>query len=268
MSHPRTYPGSRAGAPSGLTILELMIVIAIIGLGLVVMRSGIRSLTNANLVEDATELEAFIRRASQLAIESGEQHRVVMDMDTGNYLLEVCQGQATLARNAELRADQEKVKQAVDRGQERLRDLPADALAVGDPDAATKRAVAIAGHHINDRTCEPVTQGKSGISKRHANDERQEWMRQLAAGAGVKFNEIWVQHRDDSTKKGQVAVHFFPNGSAEKAVIELSDGDAAQTIVVHALTGRVQRRAGKLDSVDEHMLRNALGDREKERETK
>lgn len=263
MPRPRTYPG----APSGLTILELMIVIAIIGLGLVVMRSGLRSLTNANLVEDATELEAFVKRASQLAIERGEQHRVVLDMDTGNYLIEVCQGEATLARNAELRADQEKVKQAVDRGKDRLRDLPEDALAVGDPDAATKRAVAIAGHHVNDRTCEPVTGGTSGISKKHSKDERPEWMRQLAAGAGVKFTEVWVQHRDDSTKKGQVAVHFFPNGSAEKAVIELSDGEATQTILVHALTGRVQRRAGKLDNVDDHMLRNALGDREKERES-
>ena len=263
----------RRSHSSGLTILELMIVIAIIGLGLVVMRSGFRNLTNADLGEDATELASFMRRASQLSVERAEQHRVLFDLDKGIYTVEVCRGQTSVQRNGEIRANEDKVKQALERGQEKLRDLPQDALAVGDPDEATKRALAIAGHHVNDRECAPVTIGTSGFAKNNKrkkekseDEEPNEWIRKLDADAGVKFKEIWVQHMDASVTKGQVAIYFFPNGSSEKAVIEVSDGESTRTVLVHSLTGRIQEKTGKLEDVDDHMLRNARGEREKARE--
>jgi prepilin-type N-terminal cleavage/methylation domain-containing protein len=255
--------------PHGLTILELMIVIAIVGLTMFVMSSAVRKFTKANLAEDAREVSGYLRRASQLAIENGEQHRVVFDLDTGNYLVEVCQGQATLSRNEELRKDEEKQKRELERGQEKLKDLPADTLAVGDPDEAVKRAAAISGHHIADRECSPVTKGSSGrkaITKEDLARQKNEWLRQLRADQQIKFKEIWVQHKDESTTKGQVAIYFFPNGSSEKAVIELTDGDATKTVMVHGLTGRIQQVSGELDDVDTHMLRNALGERDKQRE--
>ena len=49
--------------------------------------------------------------------------------------------------------------------------------------------------------------------------------RQLRVNKGIKFKEVWVQHRDDSVTKGQVAIYFFPLGWSEKAVIELTDGE-------------------------------------------
>jgi general secretion pathway protein H len=256
----------RRNHSEGFTILELMIVIAILGLAMVALRSGFRSVTNADLSEDATELAGFMRRASQLSVERGEQHRMLFDLDKGIYTVEVCQGLSTLNRNAELKPDESKVADAKEKGKDKLRDMPEDALAVGDPDEATKRALAIAGHHIADRTCSVVTSGQSGLSRKNANDEREQWIRKVDADAGVKFKEIWVQHMDSSVTKGQVAVYFFPNGSSEKAVIELGDSNATRTILVHALTGRIQEKTGKLDDIDDHMMRNALGDRDKARE--
>jgi general secretion pathway protein H len=250
-----------------LTILEMMVVIAIIGVGFIAMRSGFRAITKADLAEDATELETYLRRASSLAIENGEQHRVVFDFETGAYLVEKCEGAAALSRNEQLRNDDEKVKQAVEKGNEKLKDLPTDALAVGDPDEAIRRATAIAGHHIADRTCSPVTSGVSGqIQTKREKPEDSDWFRHLSVKRGIKFKEIWVQHKDDSTKSGQVAVYFFPNGSSEKAVIEVTDGDAIHTLMIHGLTGRVQHKSSKLEDIDDHMLRNAMGDRNKSRE--
>lgn len=252
---------------TGFTILELMVVIAILGVTVYALRSGYRSLTQASLGEASTELTSFLRRVGVLAVETGEQHRVVFDLETGKYVAEVCHGQATLARDAKLRPDAEEVEEAAARGKQRLQDLPSDALAVGDPDEATRRALAIAGHHVADRTCTPVGETyDSGLSRKAHNDERKHWERQL--GEDLKLKEIWVQHRDDSTTKGQIAVYFFPNGSAEKAVIELADGDSVQSILVHALTGRIQHVSHELEDIDEHMLRNALGDREREREVR
>lgn len=258
-----------------MTLLELMVVIAIIGVALFAMRSSIRVLTNFGLSQDSDELAAMLRRAGQLAVERGEQHRVVFDVEKGVYRIDVCQGAAALARNEQIDADRDKVEKAVERGQDRLRDLPQDALAGGgDPEDAMVRAKALSGHHIGDRTCVPAQGGVSGVAhdanKRYVQigDDNADWIRNLNFSSGVKFEEIWVQHKDGSTKgKGEVAVYFFPNGSAEKAVILLTDGDDHyRTILVNGLTGRIEQRSKKLDDVDEHMLRNVIGDKDKARE--
>ncbi|MDQ3364250.1 MAG: type II secretion system GspH family protein [Myxococcota bacterium] len=243
-----------------MTVLEVMIVLAVVGGMAFIVRSGFRLITKADLVDNANELSAVMRRASQLAIEHGELHRVVIDLDKQLYVVEVCQGQTAIVRNEALRNDDDETKRALERGKQRLSELPADALAVGDPDEAVRRATAIAGHHVADRTCIPATEGLTGDSTGKG------WARALYAQKGIKFKEVWVQHRDDSVTKGQVAVYFFPVGSSEKAVIELTDGSETFSVLVHGLTGRVELKDGPLDNIDDHMLRNALGDKDADRE--
>ena len=245
-----------------MTVLEIMIVIAIIGGMAFIVRSGFRLITKADLVENSNELSAIMRRTSQLAVEHGELHRVVIDLDGHYYAVEVCQGQTAIVRNEALRANEEDVKRAKEKGQQRLNELPPDALAAGDPDEAVKRATAVAGHHIADRQCAPATEGLTGDTTGKG------WQRKLKSEKGIKFKEVWVQHRDDSATKGQVAVYFFPVGSAEKAIVELTDGSEVFTVLVHGLTGRVELKDGALRDHDDHMLRNAMGEKDADREEK
>src|SRR5690349_10065955 len=107
-------------AHSGMTVLELMIVLAIIGGAAFLMRTGFRAFTKADLVEDSTELAAVLRRANQLAIEHGQLHRVLLDLDKGGYAVEVCEGQTTIQRNELVRPDEEEKKRALAKGQEKL----------------------------------------------------------------------------------------------------------------------------------------------------
>jgi len=244
----------------GMTVLELMIVIAIIGAAAVLMRAGFRALTKADLVEDATEFATLLKRTNQLAVENGEMHRLVLDLDKQIYGVEVCQGQTALVRNEALRNDDEKTKQAIERGKQRLSQLPTDALAAGDPDEATRRATALSGHHIADRTCIPVQEGVSG------DVHGKEFIRALRASKGVKFKEAWVQHQEEGQTKGQVAFYFFPTGAAEKSIVEITDGESVMTILVYGITGRVQLRDGALADPDEHMLKNVMGNKDAARE--
>lgn len=261
MTHPR-----RPGA--GLTVLELMIVIAVIGAGAYLLRAGLRAVTKADLVEDATEFAAILKRTSQLAIELGELHRVVIDLDARDpnadkridYVVERCEGSAAIARNEQLRPDEEGVKRAVDRGSQKLTQLPPDALAVGDPDEAMKRTLAIAGHHVADRRCSPAVDGFTGDATGKT------WGRALRVNRGIRFKQVWVQHRDDRVTKDQVAIYFFPTGAATKSVIEMTDGDETYTVLVHGLTGRIELRDGALRDPEDHMLRNVMGDKDAKRE--
>ena len=136
-----------------MTVLELMIVLAIIGGAMMLVRSGFRLITRADLVESSTELQSVFRRASTLAIEHGEMHRVLIDLDKGIYSVEVCQGAIAIQRNELVRPDEEAKKRALDKGKNAFANMPQDALQVGDPEEAAKRATAVAGHHVADRTC-------------------------------------------------------------------------------------------------------------------
>ena len=254
----RTQRGQRG--QRGMTLIEIMVTLAIIGGLLFVARSGFRLVTKADLVEDSNELTAVLRRASELAVEHGDLHRVVLDLDNQGYVVEVCQGAIAVARNELVRADDEETKRALERGRQRLTGVPSDATATGDPEEATHRAAAIAGHHVADRMCRPADDSITG----DANGKG--WVRGLRKAKGIKFKEIWVQHRDDSATKGQVAIYFFPLGSSEKSVIELTDGSETFTVLVYGLTGRVELHDGTLSDVDDHMLRNVMGNKDVKRE--
>lgn len=259
----------RAHTSSGMTVLELMVVLAILGGGVVLVRSGFRMLTKADLVESSTELAAMMKRTSQLAIEKGDMHRVLFDLDKHIYVIEVCQGARTILRNEQVRTDEEEAQRALEKGNERMRGIPMDAIAA-DAEEATRHAMAIAGHHIADRMCVPVgereSSGMVGLLGAKNTQTKQEWVRALRVEKGIKFKEIWVQHKDDSVTKGQVAIYFFPTGSSEKAVVEVTDDSETFTVLVHGLTGRVQLKDGTLRDVDDHMLRNVLGDKSRERD--
>jgi type II secretory pathway pseudopilin PulG len=243
-----------------MTVLEIMIVLAIIGGLFYVVRSGFRVVTKADLVEDANELTAVMRRASQLAVEHGELHRVVLDFETEAYVVERCEGLTAVARNEQLNGNDDDTKRAIERGKQRLANLPSDALASGDPEEATKRSLALAGHHVADRTCKPATDSMTGEASGKG------WARKLRKDKGIKLKQIWVQHRDDGVTKGQVAIYFFPVGSSEKSVIELTDGSEVFSVLVYGLTGRVELRDGELRDINDHMLKNAMGDKDAKRE--
>jgi type II secretory pathway pseudopilin PulG len=260
MTRPAAAAARTGHPPSGMTVLEIMIVLAIIGGLFFVARTGFRVITKADLVEDASELTAVLRRAGQLAIEHGELHRVTLDLESQAYVVEVCQGAVAVARNELLKTNDEETKRALERARARLNGLPPDALATGDSEEAARRAAALAGHHVADRTCRPADNTVTG----DANGKG--WSRKLRKAKGVKFKEIWVAHRDESVTKGQVAIYFFPTGGSEKSVLELTDGSEVFSVLIYGLTGRVELHDGALRDVNEHMLKNVMGDKDAKRE--
>ncbi len=239
-----------------MTLLEVMIVIAIIGFGALLVHRGFRAITRADLVENSTELAQIMKRTSALAIEKGEMHRVLMDLDKQVYVVESCLGSTSIMRNEAVRTDPEALKKAMERGQQKLRDLPTDAFAAGDPEEAARRATAISGSHIADRECSPVKDGISG------DVTGKGFLRTLSTAKGVKFKRVFVQHMEHAVDKGQVAIYFFPQGQAEKADIEVTDGDEVFSVLVYGLTGRVQLSDGALRDPDDHMLKNVMGDKD------
>jgi general secretion pathway protein H len=243
-----------------MTVLELMIVLAIIAGLFMLVRTGFRIVTKADLVEDATDMTAILRRTSQLAVENAKVHRVVFNLDTEAYQVEACEGLPTIQRNEQLNVKQQDVKDALERGKQRLQSLSAEAISGGDENDATKRAAALAGKHIADHLCQQAADSLTGDASGRG------WLRKLKKDKGVKIKDIYLQHYDDPMTKGQVALYFWPTGRSEKAVIELTDGSEVFSIVVSELTGKIELHDGPLKDVSAHMLKNIMGNKDFKRE--
>ncbi len=248
-----------------MTVLEIMVVLAVIAGAFFIVRSAFRQVSKADLVDDSIELTAIVRRASQLAVEHGELHRVLLDLDTGTYVVEQCEGATAIQRN-ELIGNKDKDAEAKDklaRGKQRLDTLSTQGLGGGDssdPLESVHRAAALAGHHVADRLCKPATDTVTGDAGGKG------WQRKLKKDKGIKLKQVFVAHLDEPATKGQVAIYFFPAGSSEKSVIELTDGSEVFSVLVYGLTGRVELHDGALKDVNDHMLKNVMGDKDAKRE--
>jgi len=259
-----------------MTVLELLVVLAIIVVLIYSLGIGLRKVTEGDLVDDTLEVASVLRRTSQLAVETAQLHRVVFDFEKGTYDIEVCQGSGTLVRGADgdRVADPRKVQDQLEAARQRLATAGATTGTTGgtgggataqpaNADDAARTAAAIAGQHVLDRVCGPAIEDIAPDKRNR--QERELHFRSLNKDVGVKWHEIWVQHIDDSVTAGTAMLYFFPDGSAEKAIIELARGDEIFTVLVYGLTSRVEVLDGKFEKPDDHMMRDAKGDKEAER---
>lgn len=240
-----------------MTVLEVVVVLAIV-VGLAALTTGaVRAVRRSTLVDSANELAALMRRASQLAGETGKLHRLVLDLDGQSFRVEACEGgPAALSKAPEPKAvDAEARKAAVEEARRRLASLPQGAIPASASDSAEASddvALALANQLGARRTCQLADSYAGALDGRPL-------MGQLAGDRGVKLQKVWVQHLEDPVQAGLVAVHFFPLGSAEKAVVELADEDGPYQLLVHGLTGRIELRSDVLRDPEAFFLRDATG---------
>src|SRR5262249_34277604 len=140
------------------TVLELIIVVAIIGFGAVLGTSGFRLLTHAALGDDTNDLAAVLRRTNVLAVEGGVQVRLVLDFDKEAYWVEACVGDPGLRRvKQEEKVDVAAQQKALEQAKQRLASLPPGGVPMGGGgEDATRMLTAIAGSQVGGRVCRPV----------------------------------------------------------------------------------------------------------------
>ncbi len=260
----------RRGHQHGVTVLEIMIVVAIIGMMAWLAWGAVRVLTGAALDEDSADLALVMRRAQLLAVEAGIPTRVVIDFDSHAYWVETCAGDPSLVRvKEEEKSDDKASEEALEDARQKLSGMGAQQIQGQTPEDEARMALALVGKKVGGRVCGPLGSGPGAedIGQVITGDAKgRDLRRSLRQSSGVKFREVWVQHLEQSVSTGQVSITFFPLGFAEKAIIEVGNDDEQNTVVVHGLTGRVELRGGTLDNPDDHMLRNAAGERDQERE--
>ena len=234
-------------AAGGFTVLELLIVLAIVAGVFAGTIFGIRQVRKSDLRHDTSHVSVALRIAYNTATQTGKHHRVVFDLDEQTFQVEACEGEIKLRRERREELGLEEDAPIVPR------DDVLSELQQVDPHQAMEKAQARAGARIGAAECKPVARPDGRPSKRGR-------VRSIQRGKDIRIDRIHVQHLEEPAEDGMVTVNFFPLGYAEKAAVVLRDDDDGQfTVLVHA-SGRIEYREGDWREADSHLMRNALGD--------
>ncbi len=231
----------------GMTLIEIMISVAIIGIMVGGAIFGFRSLVKSELRGTAGRLAAAIRYSYDRAITTGAYYRLHIDLDQQTYKLERSETRVYLksekeksgrngrgldqdeeAKQAEL---DEKAKYGTQTG------LPPELL----PPPSPKRPKF---EEFKDATLPQVKLGK------------------------IKVLDIYTPRQSEPYVSGQAYLHFFPDGHTERAVIHLGadKGDDDQySLIVHALTGRVEVKPERVTPPSDFDVVDEAGNKKVER---
>lgn len=235
-----------------------MLVLVLIAGAFVIIAGGMRRLNKTDLRDETVRMAAMLRSAFNMAAFSGVHHRVVFDLENQTFRIEACPGDQKLYRTEEEQVpDAERIKALMDKLQERrdpTSDQVTEIIGAESPEQATEAAAALENVHIGLARCEvPKTPNNHADGRGNIRKIRND---------GVKIKAVHVSHLEDPVTDGVVSINFFPLGTAEKAVIVMADDhDNEMVLLVHRLTGVVEWKRGDFDP-DDHMERNALGDKE------
>ncbi len=216
-------------AHMGMTLIEIMIALAIVGLLLGGAIMGFRSVVKSELRGTAGRLAAAIRYSYDRAITTGAYYRLHFDLDEHTYKLERSDTRVLLGREKEhagrdgkgLDQDKEAAQREAEEKQRygTTQGLPPELLPPPSPRRPKFES-------FKDTTLPEVKMKR------------------------VHVLSLFTPRQSEPYTGGHAYLHFFPDGHTERAVIHLGTDPADSdqySLIVHALTGRVEIKAERID---------------------
>jgi general secretion pathway protein H len=225
---------------AGFTLLEMMIVLALVALltGSVVI--GFRAFTKSELRGSSAKLAGAIRYLFDRASATGKMHRLVLDFDEGKYWAEASDDRFFAPRERETDESREKEVEA----EAEL----AKARAEGRVD---ENGEVTSGDEIDPSRYQP-TEWKPKKARFEKFAEKS--LKTVELKGGIKLAGLFTARYARPISTGKGYLYFFPLGQTEPAVVHISDeeGQTFYSLLVHPLNGRVQITAGYVEPrVDE-----------------
>lgn len=210
MSRSRLHRSTR-----GLTLLEVLVVMAILLLVVGVGVTGVTRMKSVRLRSETNRLAAAIRHCYNRASAHGLYLRMEIDLDSESYSVKASDRPIFLARAKRQHGDD-----GVD-----PEDLDTDDRDIDSDEEALTKARARRAKYTEDGVISKIT-----------------------FKGGVGIDGVYTSGQDDVFESGTAYIHFFPQGFVEPALIYTTDGeDLFYTLEISPLTGKVNRQPGKID---------------------
>lgn len=201
---PGRLASKRQNNASGLTLIELMVAMAIVGLIFAVAAVGLRSAFNVNLKKTASSLASTLRYLSNKAVTEHQYLRMVYDLDEQSYHVEASENPFVVSSEPE---EEEK--------------KPAEEETPEDSEEAEEEA---------DESKPVFTQLESRLLK------------PKKLPSDVFFKDVTVSYILGKREQGQVFTYFFPDGFATPTLINLRNEEDVDyfSVELFPLSGRVK----------------------------
>ena len=211
-----------------MTLIEVIVVIIIIALGASGLSLSLGALARTTLKSAAGKLAAAARFSYNRALVNGTTVRIAFELGGNTFSVEEAHGKVVLARTDDKRDD--------------LATQEATEAAGGsvDPWAAAQARLADAlKPSLGASPFAPISGAGGAASSRYSN---------VGLGRRIQIVRLIVAHEPAPREQGHGAIHFFPGGTTEHAVLQLSDGgDDVFWLEIHPLTGRATVHAGAFE---------------------
>jgi hypothetical protein len=239
-----------------MTLIEILIVIALIGVIFWAFGPGLNSITKFDLRSDATRVAAAMRTAADRAAASATFHRVVIDLDEDTFVVEECKGSVKMVRSVDEARAQEQAgllaqAEAMARLQAEKVKEEASGEGLASNDSGMIGEATEAGQQLKKLQDMASTDsvGASAAAMQCSRAKRTgDRNASLSKKKKISFKQVWVSHLEKPVTEGQVTINFLPTGRGERAIVIIEDGNgSALSLELHGLTGRVEIHEGELD---------------------
>lgn len=208
----------------GFTLLEVLIVLAIVAMVTILSATGLRSFARTDLRNSASRMAGSIRYLFDRASTTGKVHRLVIDFEDGKYWAEVSDDSFVFAGGKETEESRQREARKIEKEEEARR-------------LAEEREAAYGSSAIPSKYLP-----KPFIPKRAKfGGFRDLAVKAVTLKSDVLIDDIYTPRLDQPISTGRGYLYFFPLGLTEAAVIHLSDEkkETFYSLLVHPLNGRV-----------------------------
>lgn len=191
----------RVSSAHGFTLIELIVVIAIMAMIVMGLVTGVRRISDKNLKQTAIRLSSTVRYLYDKAAMDGLYIRLVFDLgeEKQSYYVEASTDPVVVAKD-----DSEK-KRDSDTDKDEKKAAAEEALEKGEGDSSKGDKYAI----------------KPAAPKFGKVDSF--LLKEVKLPAGVRIKDICVEHRKVPIDQGSEFIYFFPNGYVEYAIINITN---------------------------------------------
>ena len=221
---------ARRARQAGLTLIEIMVVVAILALVAGSAAVGLNSVGKANLRGTAMQLGAAVRYCYDRSITTNAYYRLVLDLDQNSYWAEKSDEKMLLRR------DKEKAPGKGQAFDQAAADKERDDLIAEEEQRLRERGQGLG------IALEPPPRAKRAKFQTFQDAA----MKQVKLKKARLF-DVYTPRQREPYKKGRAYLYFFPDGHTERALLRIADGDQFYSLLVSPLTGRVEVKSGRVE---------------------